>query len=135
MVEITKPVPTRSTIASHGVGAVGSTALLSPSTAAAIAIQNNTWNDQKIRVRQRGSESRSAAIRGDTTPVRLASGCRLTEACSMSLVVPQGEEGRGRATSGGVTACGGVLACEVFPTCEGLPTGQRTIAAKPRATR
>ena len=84
MVEITKPVPTRSTIASHGVGAVGSTALLSPSTAAAIAVQKNTWKDQKIRTRQRGSESRSAAMRGGTTPVRRVPSCRLTEACSMS---------------------------------------------------
>ena len=134
MVEIKKPVPTRSTHAGHGVGTVGSMAMLSPSTTAAIAVQNNTWKDQKIRSFQRGSESRSAAIRGDTTPVRLASGCRLTEACSMSWWCLKTKK-RGSATSGGVTACGGVVACEVFPTCEGLPTGQRTIAAKPRATR
>ena len=101
MVEITKPVPTRSTIASHGVGAVGSTALLSPSTAAAIAAQNNTWNDQKIRVRQRGSESRSAAIPGGTAPLRLTSDLWLSEACSMSLSCPKARE-RGSATSGGV---------------------------------
>jgi hypothetical protein len=50
--------------------------MLIPNTAAPIASQNTTWNTQKIRLRHRGSDRRSAAILGGTTPVGLEAGKR-----------------------------------------------------------
>lgn len=46
--------------------------MLIPNTAAPIASQNTTWNDQKIRLRHLGSDRRSAAILGGATPVAFA---------------------------------------------------------------
>jgi hypothetical protein len=46
--------------------------MLIPNTAAPIASQNATWNDQKIRLRHRGSESRSDAICGGAAPLAFA---------------------------------------------------------------
>ena len=62
----------RSATGSHGIGSSGFKAMLIPNTAAPIASQNMTWNDQKIRLRHRGSESRSAVICGGATPVAFA---------------------------------------------------------------
>jgi hypothetical protein len=50
--------------------------MLIPITAAPIASQNTTWNAQKIRLRHRGSDRRSAAILGGTTPFGLEAGKR-----------------------------------------------------------
>jgi hypothetical protein len=74
--------------------------MLIPNTAAPIASQNTTWNAQKIRLRHRGSDRRSAAIFGGTTPVAFAAGKRAIEIESM-----------GAAAEGVITdACGAGIA-------------------------
>ena len=68
---------------SHGIGSLGFKAMLIPNTAAPIASQNTTWNAQKIRLRHRGSDRRSAAILGGTTPAAFAALKRPFEVESM----------------------------------------------------
>ena len=125
-VEITKPVPIRSVIASHGVGSAGFRALLSPSTAAPIASQKTSWNDQKIRTRHRGSESRRAVMCDGATPVAFA-----RYACPKgwgSMGVAHRRAGR---SSTGCSVAGRVAACDHGATSTGLQYDRDRVGNRP----